>query len=125
MMKADELFAHAPGKAFIADAGYDSNRFRQASRDRKKRAVIGSKPERPRKLPKRRGCNSRRNCRLRTLVGAIPFDAASHVRETGHAGLHAGGPISSLAGDGVRRPRVRDRPLGHDDAVLVLPKRAL
>jgi hypothetical protein len=36
MMKADELLAHAPGKA------------------RKKRAVIGSKPERPRKLPKSR-----------------------------------------------------------------------
>lgn len=36
---------------FIADTGYDSNRFRQAIRD-KKRAVIGSKPERPRKLPK-------------------------------------------------------------------------
>jgi IS5 family transposase len=52
MMKADELLANAPGKAFIADAGYDSNRFRQAIRDKKKRAVIGSKPERPRKLPK-------------------------------------------------------------------------
>jgi len=25
MMKADELLANAPGKAFIADAGYDSN----------------------------------------------------------------------------------------------------
>ena len=44
MMKADELLANAPGKAFIADAGYDSNRFRQAIRDKKKRAVIGSKP---------------------------------------------------------------------------------
>jgi transposase len=54
MMKADELLANAPGKAFIADAGYDSNRFRQAIRDKKKRAVIGSKPERPRKLPKSR-----------------------------------------------------------------------
>jgi transposase len=54
MMKADELLDHAPGKAFIADAGYDSNRFRQAIRDKKKRAVIGSKPERPRKLPKSR-----------------------------------------------------------------------
>lgn len=28
MMKADELLANAPGKAIIADAGYDSNRFR-------------------------------------------------------------------------------------------------
>jgi len=32
MMKADELLANAPGKAFIADAGYDSNRFRQLIR---------------------------------------------------------------------------------------------
>jgi transposase len=60
MMKADELLANAPGKAFIADAGYDSNRFRQAVRDRKKRAVIGSKPNRPRKLPKSRALYSRR-----------------------------------------------------------------
>lgn len=54
MIKADELLANAPGKAFIADAGYDSNRLRQLIRDKKKRAVIGSKPERPRKLPKSR-----------------------------------------------------------------------
>jgi transposase len=51
MIKADELLANAPGKALIADAGYDSSRFRQAIRDRKKRVVIGSKPERARKLP--------------------------------------------------------------------------
>ena len=43
MIEADELLANAPGKAFIADTGYDSNRFRQASRDKKKRPVIGSK----------------------------------------------------------------------------------
>ncbi len=60
MMKADELLANAPGKAFIADAGYDSTRFRQAIRDKKKRAVIGSKPERPRKLPKSRALYSKR-----------------------------------------------------------------
>jgi transposase len=60
MMKADELLANAPGKAFIADAGYDSNRFRQAIRDKKKRAVIGSKPGRPRKLPKSRALYSKR-----------------------------------------------------------------
>ena len=54
MIKADELLANAPGKAFIADTGYDSDRFRQAIRDQNKRAVIGSKPERPRKLPKSR-----------------------------------------------------------------------
>ena len=60
MMMADELLDHAPGKAFIADAGYDSNRFRQAIRERKKRAVIGSKPERPRKLPKSRDLYAKR-----------------------------------------------------------------
>jgi transposase len=51
MIMADELLAHARGKALIGDTGYDSNRFRQAVRDRKMRVVIGSKPERPRKLP--------------------------------------------------------------------------
>jgi len=52
MMAADELLEHARGKALVADAGYDSDRFRQAVRDRQMRPVIGSKPERPRKLPK-------------------------------------------------------------------------
>jgi transposase len=60
MIKADELLEHAPGKALIADTGYDSNRFRQAVRDKKKRAVIGSKPERPRKLPKSRALYAKR-----------------------------------------------------------------
>ena len=54
MIAADELLEHARGKALIADTGYDSNRFRQAVRDRSMKAVIGSKPERPRKLPKSR-----------------------------------------------------------------------
>jgi IS5 family transposase len=52
MMMADELLEAAHGNAVIADAGYDSNRFREAIRSRGKKAVIGSKPERPRKLPK-------------------------------------------------------------------------
>lgn len=60
MIKADELLDHATGKALIADTGYDSNRFRQAIRDKKKRAVIGSKPERPRKLPKSRALYAKR-----------------------------------------------------------------
>jgi transposase len=51
MIVADELLVHARGHALIGDTGYDSNRFRQAVRDRKMRPVIGSKPERPRKLP--------------------------------------------------------------------------
>lgn len=50
MIIADELLANARGKALIGDTGYDSNRFRQAVRDRGMRPVIGSKPERPRKL---------------------------------------------------------------------------
>jgi|SRR5688572_18484766 len=54
MIVADELLEHARGKALIADTGYDSNRYRQAIRDRKMKPVIGSKPERPRKLPKSR-----------------------------------------------------------------------
>ena len=52
MIAADELLAHARGKALIGDTGYDSDRFRQAIRDRGMRPVISSKPERPRKLPK-------------------------------------------------------------------------
>lgn len=52
MIVADELLEHARGKALIADAGYDSNRFREAVRDRGMKPIIGSKPERPRKLPK-------------------------------------------------------------------------
>jgi len=51
MIVADDLLAHAHGKALIGDTGYDSHRFRQAVRDRKMRAVIGSKPARPRKRP--------------------------------------------------------------------------
>jgi transposase len=51
MIAADELLAHARGKALIGDTGYDSNRFRQAVRDQGMKPVINSKPERPRKLP--------------------------------------------------------------------------
>ena len=51
MIAADELLAHARGKALIGDTGYDSNRFRQAVRDRGMTPVIHSKPERPRKFP--------------------------------------------------------------------------
>ena len=60
MIKADELLDHASGKAFIADAGYDSHRFRQAIRAKGKRAVIASKPERMRKLPKSRELYAKR-----------------------------------------------------------------
>src|SRR5262245_13443686 len=60
MMMADELLANAHGKALIADTGYDSNRFRQAVRDNGMKPVIGSKPERPRKLPKSRALYAKR-----------------------------------------------------------------
>jgi transposase len=60
MIMADELLAHAHGKALIADSGYDSNRFRQAVRDNGMKPVIGSKPERPRKLPKSRALYAKR-----------------------------------------------------------------
>ena len=60
MIVADELLAHARGQALIGDTGYDSDRFRQAIRDKKMRVVLGSKPERPRKLPKNRKLYERR-----------------------------------------------------------------
>lgn len=60
MMMADELLANARGKALIADTGYDSNRFRQAVRDNGMKPVIGSKAERPRKLPKSRALYAKR-----------------------------------------------------------------
>jgi transposase len=51
---ADERLEHARGKALIGDTGYDSNRLRQAVRDRNMKPVIGSKPERSRRPPKSR-----------------------------------------------------------------------
>ena len=54
MIMADELLAHAHGKALIGDSGYDSTRFRQAVRKRGMKPVIGSNPKRVRKLPKLR-----------------------------------------------------------------------
>ena len=52
MIVADELLEHAHGKALIGDSGYDSDRFREAVRAKRMRPVIGSRPARPRKLPK-------------------------------------------------------------------------
>ncbi len=60
MIMADELLANARGKALIADTGYDSNRFRQAVRASGMKPVIGSKPERPRKIPKSRELYAKR-----------------------------------------------------------------
>ena len=60
MIAANELLDHARGRALIGDAGYDSNDFRAAIRERGMFPVIASKPERPRKLPKRRALYAKR-----------------------------------------------------------------
>ena len=46
MIAAEELLAHARGKALIGDTGYDSNDFLAAVRARGMKPVIHSKPER-------------------------------------------------------------------------------
>lgn len=63
MTKADELLLHGVGDAVIADAGYDADWFRDLLKLFGMRAVIASKPERPRKVPK-----DRRLYALRYLV---------------------------------------------------------
>lgn len=54
MTKADELLVHAVGGAAIADCGYDADWFREVLKFLGIKAVIASKPERPRKIPKDR-----------------------------------------------------------------------
>ena len=49
MVAADELLAHARGRALIGDTGYDSNRFIKAVRAKGMKPVIHSKPERKKK----------------------------------------------------------------------------
>jgi len=49
MIAAPELLENARGKALIGDAGYDSNAFLQAVRDKGMKPVIHSKPERRKK----------------------------------------------------------------------------
>ena len=60
MSAATELLAHARGWGLIADCGYDSNEFRVQIRRNGMVPVIGSKPQRPRKLPKRRALYAKR-----------------------------------------------------------------
>jgi transposase len=60
MISAYELLEYARGKALIGDTGYDSNDYRAAIRKRGMFPVISSKPERPRKLPKRRALYRKR-----------------------------------------------------------------
>jgi IS5 family transposase len=52
--KAEELLEHVQGRAFFADAGYDSNHLRAAIRERCLKVVIASNPTRKRTLPKNR-----------------------------------------------------------------------
>lgn len=63
MVKADDLLLHAVGSACIADTGYDADWFRELIRLFGLKAVIASKPERPRAIPK-----DRRLYALRYLV---------------------------------------------------------
>jgi transposase len=63
MTKADDLLLHAVGNAVIGDAGYDADWFRALVKLFGMKAVIASKPERPRRIPK-----DRRLYRMRSLV---------------------------------------------------------
>jgi transposase len=54
MVVAPELLDYAHGDALIGDTGYDSNEFRAELKTRGIKAVISSKPERKRKIPKDR-----------------------------------------------------------------------
>jgi len=63
MVAAYELLDYARGDALIGDTGYDSNEFRAELKARGLKAVISSKPERKRAIPK-----SRRLYRQRYLV---------------------------------------------------------
>ena len=54
MIAAPELLDFASGDALIGDTGYDSNAFRAELKARGIKAVISSKPERKRKIPKDR-----------------------------------------------------------------------
>ena len=63
MTKADELILHAVGAAAVADCGYDADWFRELVTFLGMKAVIASKPERPRKIAK-----DRRLYALRYLV---------------------------------------------------------
>jgi transposase len=54
MIAAPELLDYASGAALIGDTGYDSNELRAELKARGIKAVISSKPERKRKIPKDR-----------------------------------------------------------------------
>jgi transposase len=54
LVAAPELLDYASGDAVVGDTGYDSNEFRAELKARGIKAVISSKPERRRALPKDR-----------------------------------------------------------------------
>ncbi len=60
MIAAPELLDFASGAALIGDTGYDSNEFRAEVKARGIKAVISSKPERKRKIPKDRALYRKR-----------------------------------------------------------------
>lgn len=63
LIAALELLDYASGNALVGDTGYDSNEFRAEIKARGIKAVISSKPERKRALPK-----DRKLYKLRYLV---------------------------------------------------------
>jgi IS5 family transposase len=67
MMKADELLANAPGKAYIADAGYDSNRFRQPSETRRSGPSLAPSPS------DRASCRSLARCTASAISSSTFF----------------------------------------------------
>jgi len=66
MVAARELIDFARGNVLIGDTGYDSNEFRAELKARGMKAVIGSRPERKRKIPKNRALY-----RMRYLVEVL------------------------------------------------------
>ena len=54
MIAAPELIDFARGSALVGDTGYDCNELRAELKERGIKAVINSKPERKRKIPKDR-----------------------------------------------------------------------
>ena len=63
LIAAPQLLDYVTGAALVGDTGYDSNEFRAELKAREIKAVISSKPERKRALPK-----DRKLYRLRYLV---------------------------------------------------------
>ena len=77
MTMAADLMVHAVGSACIADTGYDADWFRDLLKVLGLKAVIASKPERPRAYPK-----DRELYRLRYLVEKF-FHSLKRFRRLG------------------------------------------